>query len=122
MYAEGAGPLSQLVALLRRVEDLSHVLLWSHSCTIRPDGEQGRGGGGSGGGGGGGGGEEEVEEAEVGLVELPRLRLAFQSEKAEARSGEIATRLCSINSPGLHVGRLHGSRPVSHPHLPLTSP
>jgi len=107
----GGGAMGQLVALLCRVEDLSHVLLWTDPMGAGGDGGSGGGdgggGGGGGAGGGGGGGGGGGEEAALGRVELPRLRLSFEVERSAATG---ATRLCSVESPGLHVGWLEGTR------------
>ena len=78
--------LDQLVKLLSRLDDLSHVLLWSapeHACGAAPE-----------------------AHLPLDLVELPRLRLSFRvvlSASASAASGKPLARLASLEHPGLEV-------------------
>ena len=103
----GDSQLARLIGLLRRFEDLAHVLLWSAPGAVGGSGSGGGGpdggggsGGGSGGGGSGGGGGGAAGGAGGGglvplwLVELPRLRLLFEVERRGT-----TTRLASVNAP-----------------------
>ena len=66
LYARPGSALAQLVTLLARAEDLSHILAWS-----------GPGGPGTDAGMTAAGGGGEGESVALELLELPRLRLAF---------------------------------------------
>ena len=90
-------PLGQLVALLERVEDLGHVLMWSAK-----ESETGVASNPFGGGGGGGG----DSNAPISLVELPRLHLTF--EAAKEKDGSL--RLYSKEHPGMYIGGIGGAR------------
>lgn len=73
-------PLHQLVQLLLRLDDASHVLLWS--C---PDSDAAA--------------DEDPTQLPVDIIELPRLRLAF----TVVDRGSGSERLVSVEHPGLHV-------------------
>ena len=64
--------MAKLVALIERLEDLSHILMWSHM-----ESERG-GGGGSNPFASSGSGDSDVPLA---LLELPRLNLSFETKK-----------------------------------------
>ena len=83
-------PLHQLVALLCRLDDAAHILMWSaveSECNGSSD-DAVRG---------------EVVDLPVDLVELPRLRLSFRVVYSVAPSGEARARLASVEHPGLEA-------------------
>ena len=76
LHATANGALRQLADVLMRLENLSHVLVWSASSGADPN-----------------------EKATIDLVELPRLRLHFRAEPDER--GRM--RLASVEHAGLYV-------------------
>ena len=98
MHAPRGGALAKLIALLERVDELSHVLLWSAA------------------------GDGRDAEPNVEVIELPRLRLTLEAR----RGSNGATRLYLREHPGLRLGAVNDERmrslPRGLPHaLPLLS-
>ena len=87
--------MAQLVTLLARAEDLSHILAWS-----------GPGGAGTDAGMNAAGGGGEGESVALELLELPRLRLAFDVR----RGADGHVRLHSREHPGFFLGWMKSER------------
>ena len=88
-YDDPGGGLSRLVALLRRLDDAPHVLLWSAREADAPSARP------------------SAPTAAVDLVELPRLRLSFRAVRRAANANANAApsgavELESVEHPG-HV-------------------
>ena len=95
LHPRASGALRRLAAVLRRLDDLSHVLAWARDAASGGDeAAAARGGGGEGAAGGG--------EWRLALVELPRLRLSFEARSAAG--GE--TRLYCCEHSDLFLSRL----------------
>ena len=98
--SSGTG-LGALIALLERIEDLSHVLVWSgKKCDV---GVASNNPFGNAAASAFGGGESMVA---VALIELPRLALSFEAVKRTDGS----VRLYSKEHPGHYIGHLQGER------------
>ena len=99
--------LAQLVALLERMEDLAHVLVWSSkkveagAASSNPFGAAAAPSRLL-----GGGGESMVA---VSLIELPRLALSFEAQK----QSDGSVRFYSREHPGHYLGKLEGERPAA---------
>jgi hypothetical protein len=87
MYAPEGSSLSAISELLLRMENLSHILVWTNTKVVK-----------------------SKDECNIDLVELPRLRLSFYSQTDTVGSGDTSrpiTRLYSNEHAGLFISTYH---------------
>ena len=98
LYARPGSTFAQLVALLARAEDLSHILAWSGAGGAGADGSAEMSAGAAGGGKG--------DSVGLELLELPRLHLSFDVR----RGGDGQVQLHSREHPGFFLGWMKSER------------
>jgi hypothetical protein len=87
LYAPEGSPLSAISELLLRLENLSHVLVWTSTKVLK-----------------------SKDECNIDLIELPRLRLSFYSQTDQVGVGNAThpvTRLYSTEHAGLFISTYH---------------